>query len=91
MFVAHIKSHPPDACRNGARSLLTMGFTRQNVGAEATAPEGDEHERMASGSLINASSVAGHESHVVESSGLGNAPLLRSRMLTTWQLQAWGI
>ncbi len=74
MFVAHMKSHHPDACRNGARSLLTMGFTRRNVGAEATAPEGDEHERMASDSLINSTSVAGQDPHVVESSGWGIAP-----------------
>ncbi len=60
-FAAHIKSHHPDACGNGARSLLQMGFTRRNVRAEATAPDGDEHERMASVSLINASSVTGQD------------------------------
>jgi len=53
-----------------------MDFTRRNVGAEASAPEGDEHERMASSSLINASSIAGQEPHVVESSGLGIAPFV---------------
>ncbi len=72
-FVAHIKSNHPDACRNEARSLLTMGFTRRNVGAGATAPEGDEHKRMAASSLINAS-VAGQDPQVVESSELGIAP-----------------
>jgi hypothetical protein len=51
-----------------------MGFTRRNVGVEATAPDGDEHKRMASGSLINASLVAGQNPHVVESSGLEIAP-----------------
>ena len=58
-FFPHLKIHHPDACRNGAKSLLPIGFTRRNVGVGATAPEGDEHERMAFGSFINASLVAG--------------------------------
>ena len=50
-----------------------MGFTRRDVGAEVIAPKGDEHERMASGSLMTAPSIAGQEPRVVESSSQGAA------------------
>ena len=84
-FVAHIKSHHPDACCNGARSLLTMGLTRRNVGVEATAPEGDGYERMSSCSLINASSTRGRNLTSWNIVNWGLLILLRRRMLTTWQ------
>ena len=53
--------------------LQWASLARRNVGVEATAPEGDEHERMASSSFMTAPSIAGHEPHVVESSSLGVA------------------
>jgi len=39
-FHAHLASHHPNACRNGAMSLLPMDFTRRAVGAAAIANRG---------------------------------------------------
>ena len=47
-FHVHLKAHHPDACRNGARSLFELGFTRRELGAAVTAPEGEALERMTS-------------------------------------------
>ena len=52
-FHAHLKSHHQDACRNGASSLLTMGFSRRAPSVAAAAPPegGVAQEIVASGSL----------------------------------------
>jgi hypothetical protein len=39
-FHTHLKINHPDACREGARSLLTMGFSRRAPCATIIAPEG---------------------------------------------------
>ena len=84
-FHVHLKAHHPDACRNGARSLFELGFTRRELGAAVTAPEGEALERMTSESLGSGHLDAGEDSHIVvlgleldphigTSGGLGNDP-----------------
>ena len=66
-FHAHLASHHPDACRNGARSLLTMGFTRRAVGASAIAIE------------AHAPSASRLDPHIVASRSLGTTALSHAR------------
>jgi hypothetical protein len=72
---AQLKSHHPDACREGARSLLTMGFSRRAPSVASIATEaGDDHERMASGSLPHVPSPTGIDFHIGASTSLRAAP-----------------
>ena len=69
-----MKNHHPDACRDGTRNVLTMGFSRRAPGDAAIAPEGgDDHERMASGSLPHDPSPTGMDPHIGASASLETA------------------
>ena len=64
---AHIATHHPYACREGARSLLTMGFTRRAVGAAAIAIE------------AHAPSASHLDPHIEVSGNMGTAALSPAR------------
>jgi hypothetical protein len=51
-FHKHLHSHHPDACRNGARSLLTMGSTQRANGISDNEPE------------AHAPSIPGRDPHI---------------------------
>jgi hypothetical protein len=65
-FHVHLKAHHPDACRDGARSLLQLGFTRQELGAATTAPEGEALQGMPTESLRSRHSDAVKDRRIVE-------------------------
>ena len=51
---AHMRTFHPDACRFGAKSLLSMGFTMRAVGDAVPPLEGLHGLRMTSVPLVNA-------------------------------------
>jgi hypothetical protein len=78
-FHKHMHSHHPDACRNGARSLLTMGFTWRAVSTATNAPE------------AYAPLTAGQNPHIEASMSLGYVPSDAGRIIKFYNRAVWRI
>ena len=68
----HIKKEHPDATRDGARSLLTMGFTRQALGGASHTAHDDAGDGDGDG--YGNANVDSDGDAVMTSGGLGNLP-----------------
>ena len=91
-FHAHLKSHNLDACCEGARRLLTMGFSRRAPSVAAIAPEG---VMIKKGWYMPACRMRHHLRGLILISEILQAwrlPLqLRVKPLLLRHLEAWGM